>query len=192
MKLVLVSSITLLASLAAAASGPNAEAPKAAPQCAQSGPVQAGSQHAQVQKLAGTWDAVIILRDPQGAEVRSHGTLTREKHTAFHTVDRFEGEFMGMPFVGQGLNGYCPLRQQYFAFWTDSMTPSPMMLYGNYDAKTRELALSGECFGMSGKLEKCRTLAHFTDDDHWTWTMFGAGPDGKEIQHLRVEYTRNR
>ena len=155
-------------------------------------PLQAGPQHAHLQALAGRWDAVIHFSDPTGAEQVSHGTLTTTAHTAFHTFDSFEGEFMGMSMVGHGINGYCPLRKQFFTYWTDSMAPSPMVLYGDYDAAKRELAMSGECLGMSGKLEKCRTLAHYPDANHMNWSLFGPGPDGKELQLLQVEYTRKK
>jgi hypothetical protein len=47
------------------------------------------------------------------------------------------------------------------------MTPSPLVLYGDWDATRRELTLRGECFGMSGKLEPRRTRQrHLRDDDH--------------------------
>jgi len=152
----------------------------------------AGPEHARLQKLAGTWDAVVFTTDAQGAEQRTRGTLTTTAHTAFHTVDSFQGEFMGMPLIGHGMNGYCVARKQYFTYWTDSMTTSPMTLYGNYDAAKHELAMSGECFGMSGKLEPCRQVTRYTDDDHYTLSFFATGPDGKEKQCLRIEYTRKR
>ena len=140
----------------------------------------------------GTWDVVLITQDPSGKEVRTKGTKTTTKHTEFHTLDAFEGEFMGLRLVGHGVNGYCAVRGQYFTLWTDSMTPSPMLLFGDYDAGKRELALRGECYGMSGKLEKCRTVTRFVDDDHVSWALYGAGPDGREVQFLRNEYTRRR
>jgi Protein of unknown function (DUF1579) len=71
------------------------------------------------------------------------------------------------------------------------MTSSPMTLYGDYDAEKRELVLTGECFGPSGKLEPCKTVTRYADDDHMTWTLFGA-VGGKDIQLLRIEYTRTR
>ena len=153
---------------------------------------QPQAEHIRLQKLAGTWEAVIVTADPQGGEQRARGTLTTVEHAAYHTLETFQGEFMGMPFTGHGVNGYCTVRKQYFTFWTDSMTSSPMTLFGDYDAEKRELVMKGECFGMSGKLEPCRTVTHYQDDDHYSWAMFGVGPDGQEIQHLRVEYTRKK
>lgn len=150
----------------------------------------AGPPHQRLQGLAGTWDAVVIVRGPTGEEQRTRGTLTTETLADFHTVDRFEGELMGMKFVGHGVNGYCAVRRQYFTFWTDSMTSSPMSLAGDFDEASAELRLKGECYGMSGKLEPCRTVLHLVDGDHSTFTLYGAGPDGTDVEHLRIEYTR--
>lgn len=149
-----------------------------------------GAEHRWLQQLEGTWDAVLIAHDPTGAEQRTRGVLTTTRHTDFHTVDSFQGEFMGMPMIGHGVNSYCTARRQYVAFWTDSMTSSPMTLTGEYDATTRELSLKGECYGMSGGLEPCRTVTRFDDADHHSWTLFGRGPAGQEMQLLRIEYTR--
>jgi len=151
-----------------------------------------GPQHAMLQKLAGTWDAVVVVKDEKGVEQKTKGTMTTAKHGDFHTVDSFQGEFMGMKFTGHGINGYCPIKKQYFTFWTDSMTPTPLPLTGDYDAKKKELTMAGECMGMSGKLEKCRTVSRFQDDDHFSWAMFGPGPDGKEMQQVAIEYTRRK
>ncbi len=152
----------------------------------------AGEQHLMLQKLAGTWDAIVVMQDPKGVEVRTKGLLTTSKHADFHTIDSFQGDVMGMPMSGHGINGYCTVRKQFFTFWTDSMSASPMTLFGDYDAIRRELTLTGECLGMSGKLETCRTVTHYADDDHRSWSMYGPGPDGREMRHLRIDYTRRK
>lgn len=151
-----------------------------------------GPQHALLQGLAGTWDAVLVIKDEKGADVRSRGTLTTVQHAGFHTIDSFEGELMGMKMSGHGMSGYCAARKQFFRFWTDSMTPSPMTLFGDYDGAKRELTMRGECLGRSGRLEKCKTVTRLKDDDHIEWALLGAGPDGKEMQILRIEYARRK
>jgi hypothetical protein len=145
-----------------------------------------------LQKLVGTWDAVVIMTDPTGKEQKSSGKMTTAKQTEFHTVDNFDGEFMGMPFKGHGINGYCPVKKQYYTLWTDSMVPSPLVLYGNLDEKKGELTMTGEGVGMSGKMEPYKTVTKYVDGDHISWAMYGPGPDGKEMQHLRIEYTRKK
>jgi Protein of unknown function (DUF1579) len=85
-----------------------------APQTTADDPFRPGPQHARLQKLAGTWDAVLVRTDEHGALQRTRGTLTTTAHTGFHTVDTFRGEFMGGPYLGHGVNGYRSARKQYF------------------------------------------------------------------------------
>ncbi len=155
-------------------------------------PFVPGPEHELLRSLVGTWDAVLIARDPSGTEQRTTGTRTTVEHAGFHTVDNFQGTFMGLAMSGQGMNGYCTVRKQYFTLWTDSMTSSPLLLFGSFDAATRTLTMSGECFGLSGTLEPCRSVTRLVDDDHVTWTLLGPGPDGAEARHLSIEYTRRR
>lgn len=149
-------------------------------------------QHSMLQKGAGTWDAVIVMQNMDGTEAKSKGVQTTTKVGDFHTYDVFEGEMMGAPFVGHGMNSYCPIQKKYIGTWADSMSPTPMALMGDYDEAKRELVMKGKGMGMSGKLEDYRTVLNFKDDDHFTFTLFGAGMDGKEMQMIRIEYTRRK
>lgn len=147
-------------------------------------------QHALLQKHAGTWDAVIVTHMPDGQDQRAKGKMVTKKVGGFHTVDEFEGEVMGAPFTGRGSNSYCPVRKKFLSTWVDSMTGAPLLLLGDYDEKAKQLTMTGEAFGQSGKLEPCRTVTKFVDDDHFVWTFHGAGPDGTEMEFMRIEYTR--
>ncbi|TAJ24524.1 MAG: DUF1579 domain-containing protein [Planctomycetota bacterium] len=155
-------------------------------------PFQPGAEHALLQKLAGTWDAVLVTRGPDGKEIRTPGRQTTAALAPFHVTERYEGELMGQKFSGSGLNGYCTVRKQYFTYWIDTMTSSPLTAYGSYDAAKGELALVGECIGTSGKLEPCRVVTKFVDDDHRAFELYAKGPDGKEALRLHIDYTRAR
>jgi len=167
-------------------------AARALPAQSAADPFTPGAEHALLQELAGTWDAVLVTSGPDGLEQRTPGRLTTSTLAGFHTVDAYTGELMGLAFLGHGLNGYCTVKRQYYTLWADSMTSSPLTAYGSYDESARELRLAGECLGMSGKLEPCRLVTHLVDDDHRTFELFGAGPDGQQMRHLRIEYTRQR
>ena len=99
---------------------------------------------------------------------------------------------MGQPFSGHGINSYCQVRKQYIASWADSMVSSPLTIAGDYDAKTKTLTMVGECLGMSGRMEPCKTVTVYQDDDHFAFEMHGPGPDGKMMRHLRIEYMRRK
>ncbi len=153
--------------------------------------MQPGPQHALLKKYAGTWDVVVIM-DPAGMNQRTTGTMTSVARTGFHTIDDFSGEMMGMKFIGHGVNGFCPVKKKYYTFWTDSMTGSPVSLEGDYDEAKKQMTMTGLSFGMSGTLEPTRTVTQYKDDDHYTWSMYGKGPEGKEEEHIRIEYTRKK
>jgi len=182
--------LVLAATLGLARAGQFGQA--AAPPAAATDAFHAGAEHALLLKLVGKWDAEIIAPDGKGGEVHTKGSLVTTKLADFHTVDAFEGDFMGMKLIGHGMNGYCTVRKKFFAYWADSMTSSPMTSYGDWDEKKRQLVMSGECYGQSGKLEPVRTVTQLTDDDHRTWTLYGAGPDGKESELIRIEYARRK
>lgn len=154
-------------------------------------PVPATAEHKLLQKLAGTWEAVLTMESPEG-EVKSKGTMITRKHSDYFVVDDFTAEMMGQKFVGHGVHGYCPIQKKFFTHWTDSMSATPLYATGTYDEKKKELTLTGECQGMSGKLEPCRIVTVWKDDDHTAFDMFGAGPDGKEMHFLHIDYTRKK
>ena len=148
----------------------------------------AGAEHALLQKLVGTWDAVIIAPDGKGGSTRTKGSLTTTKHTDFHTVDSFEGDFMGMKLIGHGMNGYCTVRRKFFSCWTDSMTSSPMISYGDWDEKKREL----------DDRQVLRTEREASAPDRAARAgrrpprdLHGGGPDGKEMSS-GIEYARRK
>lgn len=193
MKIVLLTLAVLSAALGIGlARSSRADEPSAPAATSMQDLLRPGPEHALLQKLVGEWDTIIVTQAANGAEQRTHGSTTRVKETEFHTVETCTGELMGVKLVGHGIEGYCPLRKQFYTFWIDSMTPSPMTLFGDYDSAKRELTMKGECFGMSGKLEPCRTVTRFQDDDHYTYALYGSGPDGREVRHVLVEYTRKR
>jgi hypothetical protein len=155
-------------------------------------PIPQAPQHKQLQKMAGTWDATMTLMGPDGSPMECAGVMVTRKHTDYFTVDEFQADLGGVKFVGHGTNGWCPVRKKHFTTWCDSMSPTPLIAWGDYDEAKKELALAGECMGMSGKLEPCRVVTKFVDDDHASFAMYGKGPDGEEMRFVQIEYVRRK
>lgn len=128
--------------------------------------------------------------DPDGKPVETKGVSIVRKHAELHVVEEFTGEMMGVPFVGLGVTSWCPLRKEYLTTWTDSMTPSPLLMRGTYDETKRELVMTGSCFGPTGELDPVRAITTFRDEGHITWALFGNGPYRRENELTRVRYTR--
>ena len=53
---------------------------------------------------------------------RTESTLLTVEDDRCHTIASLAGEMMGMKLVGQGKNGWCPVKREFFAYWPDSMT----------------------------------------------------------------------
>lgn len=144
-------------------------------------------QHKMLQACCGSWDAVVHMGGDQ-----SKGTMTTRSVGAFYTTDEYSGTMMGMPFVGHGLNGYDPVKKKFFSVWADSFSPSPTFFWGDYDDKTKTLKLVGEMIGQDGKPAKTTSTTVLKDADHSVFTLSGPGPDGKEGEMIKIEYTRKK
>jgi len=155
-------------------------------------PIEPGPQHEMLQKFAGSWDCVLTGTGPDGKEAKSKGVSVCKKFGSYHMIDDFDADFMGQKFIGHGVNGYCTVRGAYFTHWADSMSPTPLTAYGQYDEKTKTMTLKGECLGMSGKLEPCTLVTKHIDDDHYWFEMHASMPDGTQAVVLHIDYTRRK
>jgi hypothetical protein len=45
---------------------------------------------------------------------------------------------------------------------------------------------------MTGAMAKSRTVSESPDADHRVMTMFATLPDGKQMQTMRISYTRRK
>ncbi|MCA8970170.1 MAG: DUF1579 family protein [Planctomycetes bacterium] len=146
-------------------------------------------QHDQLQRSVGTWDGAMTAWSPDGQEITSKGVMVSTAHGDFHTIDSYEGEVMGAPYVGHGINSYCPLRKQFMSTWTDSMSGCPLQLTGQYDEATKTTTLHGEAMGPTG-MAPCSTKTTFVSDDRIDWEFYGEIPGVGPVRFLRIEYTR--
>lgn len=195
MRFALLASFILVVGLALALTSSNAQEAKPKPSAGESGaaaPFVTGKEHQFLADLAGDWDAELHMIDPSGTEQLSKGWLHRVRVGDYHTADRFEGDAMGIKMVGHGVNSFCTVSRKFKTTWIDTMTPSPMVLEGDYDATKRELVMTGLAFGPSGKLEPCRSVTTIHDAHRYTWTFSASMDNGSEVPCLRVEYTRRK
>jgi hypothetical protein len=180
--------LTLFTLLAGAALGYSFQDQKKADQGAEHVVPKPGPEHALLKKLCGEWDAAVHHAGSPPAKA----TMTTRAHGDFFTLDDFRSDFGGMAFTGHGINGYDPVKKQYVSIWTDTMSPSPVIMWGSYDDKKKELVTTGEGMGPGGKMCKMTNICRIKDDDHMEFEMRGPGPDGKEGQMMRIDYTRKK
>lgn len=147
-----------------------------------------GPEHEKLKAMVGDWDATVKMA---GFESKATSSF-KMTLGGFHLVQEFAGDFGGMKFEGRGTAGYCPLKKKYISTWTDSMSPSPMVMIGAYDADGKTFIEDGEGPGMDGKLTKVRSKTVMPDKDTILFTMFTVDDAGKETESMSITYKRKK
>lgn len=161
-----------------------------APLAAQEMP-KPGPQHQKLAANAGTWDAAIEMMGPDGTMQPSKGVSVMSMGPGgFWLLDDFHADLGGQPFHGKGANGFDPQKGNYVGTWIDSMSPSLLVLEGDFDASGKVLTMTGSAPGFDGKPAKYRMVTTHVDAKTMRFEMFVAGEDGKEMKMLSITYTR--
>ena len=151
-------------------------------------PVTPTEEHKWLASQVGTWDTKVSM---MGAE--SKGSWEDKPGPGgLWTVGDFKGDMMGAPFHGMEFMGYDPDAKKFTSTWIDSWTPRPTVSTGTYDKASKTLTMKGETMGPDGKMAPITNTSRYTDADHMTFTMSGPGPDGKDMEMMKIEYTRRK
>ena len=153
-----------------------------------------GPEHAVFKMDEGTWDATVEISPPgappmtsKGVEVNSIGC------SGLCLVTDFKSEMMpGTPFHGFGLMAYDSSAKKYVGSWTDSMSVGIASISATYDAASKKMSSTMESRDMTGAMVKGRSVAEYKGADQRVMTMYATGPDGKEMQTMRITYTRRK
>ena len=133
-----------------------------------------GPEHELLKKMVGTWDLTM-----KGGGMESKGTVTYKLDLGgLWLVGHLESDFGGMKFSGRGYDTYDAGKKKYVSVWIDSMSTSPMVMEGTYDAAKKSLTMTGEGPGMDGKITKWRSVSETPDDNTVNFRMYVG--DGKE------------
>ncbi len=144
-----------------------------------------GPEYDVLKKLVGTWDVKM-----SAGGMDSKGTVTYKFDLGgLWLMSRLEAEMLGQKFTGHGMDSYDATKKKYITIWVDSMSTSPVVMEGTYDAAKKTLSLSGEGPGMDGKPTKYKSTSEMTDADTVKYTMYIG--DGKEPT-FTITYTRKK
>ena len=154
-----------------------------------------GPEH-EIYKLdVGTWDAVVEMTPAPGAPpMTSKGV---EVNTigcgGLCLITEFKGEMMpGMQFEGHGISTWDAVKKKYTGSWTDSMSQGLMLGESTWDPVAKRMNGSMEGADLSGKVMKTRAVGEYRDDGTRVMTAYAPGPDGKEMQMMKITYTRRK
>jgi hypothetical protein len=153
-----------------------------------------GPEHAILKMDEGTWDAVVEFFPAPGAppmtskgvEVNTIGCM------GLCLISDFKAEGAGGSFQGRGVVTWDPAKKKYVGSWTDSMSTGLAITEGTYDPATKKWSGWMEGPDMTGKVMKTRSVSEWTAAGGRVMTAYATGPDGKEMQVMKIIYTRRK
>jgi len=151
-----------------------------------------GAPHAWLATMAGSWDfSGSFWSKPGDPPMTSTGSAERSMMLGGRVMaEKVTSEFFGQPFEGFGMTGYDNVSGKYWGTWTDSMSTGIMTSTGSCQGGKCEFTGSGYD-PVSGQLTTSRMTSEHTADRE-VHTMYGPGPDGKELKMMELVYTRRK
>jgi uncharacterized lipoprotein len=152
-----------------------------------------GTEHAQLAKWNGRWNAEVTMWETPGAKPSSATMQTKNEMILGGRYQRStnSGKMMGMDFEGISVTGYDNARKVFISNWIDNMGTGIMNMEGTWDEATKTITFAGKMVNpMTLKEESERETFTIMDDDHQLMQMYGPGPDGKEFKTMQIHYTR--
>ncbi len=153
---------------------------------------QPTKEHEILKEGVGTWDGTIKLFSAPGEEpAESKCTETVELVGGMWLVSKFEGEIMGTPFEGRGTSGYDPEKKKYVGTWIDSVSPTMMLMEGDYDPATKTLTATAEGRDpASGEKVIYKEISRTIDQNTRSFEMQIPGENGEYWTMMTIEYKR--
>jgi hypothetical protein len=103
----------------------------------------------------------------------------------------YTGDFMGMPFKGEGLLGFNKVTGEYFSTWIDSMSTGLGTSQGKVDPTGKIFSFTGSYDDpMSGGKSVTREIITIKNPNEYTVTSYGVMPDGSEFKQMMLEFKR--
>ena len=153
-----------------------------------------GPEQALLKRDVGVWDATVEMQGPPGAPPSvSKGTETVSMTCGgLWQVTEFKGEMMGQPFEGRGTTGFDANKKKYVGTWVDSMTTGLALVEATHDPAKNQMTGTMEAPDPTGAIGKMKQVTEWKDADNRIFTMFMTGPDGKEVQAMKITYKRRK
>jgi hypothetical protein len=158
--------------------------------------MKAGPEHLELAKLAGVWDVAgkcWMDPDPKKAPVETKGTATFTVIFDGRFVRQdYNGEMMGQPYIGMGMEGFDNVTRKYSFGWIDGSSTSMTKLDGISEdgGKTIEYLGQMTCPATDGTADT-RWLRKAISEDSFSFEMF-MSPSGDNTKSMELIYTRRK
>ncbi|MBX9681675.1 MAG: DUF1579 domain-containing protein [Gemmataceae bacterium] len=148
-------------------------------------PQTPGKEHERLKQMEGAWETVL-----EAGGMKNKGTTVCKMAVGgMWLVSDLECDMGGLKYYGKGLDSYDSAKKKYVSTWHDSMSGSPMVFVGDYDAAKKIITMSSEGPGPDGKTTKWKSVTQLPDADNMHFSMFVG--DGKEPM-FTVTYKRKK
>jgi hypothetical protein len=151
-----------------------------------------GPEHQELAKSVGEWDIATKYKMTPEADW-SEATASSRISMALggrYMVERFSGNFEGMPFEGILFLGYDNTRKEYVSIWMDSMSTRPSISTGTKD-EHGTMTLSGLMIDpISPEGRATKYVSSPLPEGRMLMKMYDTIPPHGEVQVMEMVYTR--
>ncbi len=153
-----------------------------------------GEPHKLFATLAGSWTTTTIeWMEPGKPPMESAGTAEMKMLLDGRFLyQEFNGQMMGQPFTGIGIDAYDNMAKKYVTVWMDSMGTGIFRMEGTASPDGKTITLRGSHPEPGGGKMTHRAVWKIIDADNQTFDMYGAHHGQKEMKMLEIVYTRKQ
>ena len=151
-----------------------------------------GEPHKLFATLAGSWTTTTKeWMEPGKPPTESTGTAELKMLLDGRFLyQEFNGQMMGQPFNGIGIDGYDNIRKKYVTVWMDSMGTGIFLMEGTASPDGKTITLKGSHPEPGGKHMSHRAIWKLIDNNNQTFDMYGAHHGQKETKMMEITYRR--
>jgi len=151
-----------------------------------------GEPHKLFASLAGSWETKTKeWMEPGKPPTESTGSAEMKMLLDGRFLyQEFNGNMMGQPFSGVGIDGYDNLRKRYVSTWIDTIGTGIFQMEGMASADGKTITLKGQHAELGGGQMTHRAVWKIVDSNTQTFDMYGTHHGGKEMKMMEITYTK--
>jgi hypothetical protein len=153
-----------------------------------------GEHHKRLDSMVGKWKTHIkMFMAPNQPPSESDGTMEASWILGGRfLVSKYHGTFMGMPFEGQGMDGYDNVTKKYVSTWIDNMGTGILNMNGSCDTDCKVLTSSGEMVDpTSGQKGTFKGVITFVDPNTFKYEAYFVDATGNSMKVMEQTGTRS-
>jgi len=153
-----------------------------------------GEPHKQFATLVGSWTTTTKeWMEPGKPPTESTGTAEMKMLLDGRFLyQEYNGQMMGQPFNGIGIDAYDNMTKKYMTAWMDSMGTGIFLMEGTASADGKTITLRGSHPEPGGGKMTHRAIWKIVDANNQTFDMYGAHHGQKETKMMEITYTRKQ